>query len=220
HHLMDEVYELFQRDVQTEDNIRERLHNPSGKRLNILLDPQDRKNIFSLEEIHPVCVQYRLRFLDSSLYKNDFPYEAITRIKAFEKKYDVKIEKFKIMAPSRAFNLESINRDPVLLAELSNNRYYFIHKWGNDMAWYKKYLYAPVQTPVIFFITMLVLCAAMSIALPSAWMNVLNFTSAVYLKIWLSLHLFIMFSGIAIWAGMAFDKNFSCYIWDSKYYNN
>jgi hypothetical protein len=59
-----------------------------------------------------------------------------------------------------------------------------------------------------------------SISIPVGWMNIFNLTSEVYLRIWLSIHLFIMFSGIAIWAGMAFDKNFSCYTWDSKYYNN
>ncbi|WP_395062778.1 hypothetical protein [Flavobacterium sp.] len=42
------------------------------------------------------------------------------------------------MAPSKAFNLKKYD-DPLLFAPIGNDYYYLIHKWGNDLAWYKNF---------------------------------------------------------------------------------
>src|SRR5690606_5897121 len=44
---------------------------------------QDR--IYNLNDIKRVCIKYRLRFLDTSYFKGEFPYEAISEIKKLEK---------------------------------------------------------------------------------------------------------------------------------------
>src|SRR5690606_13488469 len=41
----------------------------------------DEGRIYHLSEIKKLCVQYRLRFLDASLFRNEIPYEAISEIK-------------------------------------------------------------------------------------------------------------------------------------------
>ena len=218
--LIDDVHDILDQQIRADEAILERLKTTEPeKELNIVLDAEDRARIFSLTEIRNIAVRYRLRFLDSSFYKNEFPYTAVAEIKTFERKYGVAIQKFKIMAPDHAFNLEDINKDPLLFAQLTDGSYYLIHKWGRDLAWYKKYLFLPLQTPVVFFVTLFSFCCLCALSVPTAWMHILNLTSEVYLRIWLSLHLFIMFTGLCIWAGMAFDKNFSCNTWDSKYYN-
>jgi hypothetical protein len=219
--LVDQVQRILEQSKQSDEKILERLHSTQAEKdLNIQLDAEDRQRVFSIAEIRKTAIRYRLRFLDSSFFKAEFPYEAVAEIKSFEKKYGMQIEHFKIMAPDHAFNLENINKDPLLFVQLTDGSYYLLHKWGRDLAWYKKYLYFPLQNPIIFFSTLLACCALVALSIPGGWMNVImNFEGEHYLRIWLTLHLFIMFTGLCIWAGLAFDKNFSCNTWDSKYYN-
>ena len=210
--LINTAQEILEQSVQADEKILQRLRSTEAeKQLDITLDDEDRKRIFSITDICKVSIRYRLRFLDSAHFKAEFPYEAVAEIKTFERKYGLQVKNFKIMAPDHAFNLENINKDPLLFAQLTDNTYYLLHKWGHDLAWYKKYLFFPLQNPVLFFGTLLLLCGLVSLSVPAAWMNVvMNFTGEVYLRIWLTLHLFIMFTGLCIWAGLAFDKNFSC----------
>ena len=218
--LINQVHELLEEVDRKDETIRHRLKKdtPEGK-LPLRLDDADKQFVFSLEEIKNTCVRYRLRFLKSSFFKAAFPYEALMKIKEFEKKYDVEISSFKIIAPDHAFELQNINKDPLLFAQLSDNTYFLLHKWGKDLAWYKKYLFLPLQNPVIFFLTLLASCAMGSMVIPAQWLNVLNFESEVFLRLWLTVHFFIMCSGIALWIGISFSKNFSCNTWNSKYYN-
>jgi hypothetical protein len=141
------------------------------------------------------------------------------KIKEFEKKYRTEISSFKIIAPDHAFDLQNINKDPLLFAQLNDDSFYLLHKWGKDLAWYKKYLFLPLQNPVVFFITLLAFCAIGALLVPVQWMNVLNLESEVFLRLWLATHFFIMFSGCVLWIGISFSKNFSCNTWNSKYYN-
>ena len=141
------------------------------------------------------------------------------KIKEVEKKYGIEITDFKVIAPDHAFDLQNINKDPLLLAKVSDDAYLLIHKWGKDLAWYKKYIFFPLQNPAIFFLSLLFCCAMVSFMFPVQWMNVMNFESEVFLRLWLGVHFFIMSSGIALWIGISFSKNFSCNTWNSKYYN-
>jgi hypothetical protein len=219
--FLESVEGILEEAAQSHEKILTRLKTTEvEKELNLVLDEADRERIFSITDIRKIAIRYRLRFLDSSFFKAEFPYQAVAEIKAFEKKYGLEVRHFKIMAPDHAFKLENINKDPLLFAQLPNGSYYLLHKWGHDLAWYKKYLFLPLQNPVLFFGTLFVVCGLISLSVPAAWMNVvMNFAGEVYLRIWLTLHLFIMFTGLFIWAGLAFDRNFSCNIWESKYYN-
>ena len=42
----------------------------------------EEEKIYTLEQIKKLCIKYRLRFLDSKVFKGDFPHEAILKIKA------------------------------------------------------------------------------------------------------------------------------------------
>ena len=46
------------------------------------------KNIFHKDTIKSICVQYRLRFLDSNLYKGDYPDNITKVISDIEKKHE------------------------------------------------------------------------------------------------------------------------------------
>lgn len=218
--LINQVHELLEEVNRKDERILQRLkdENPE-KDLLLRIDEQDRNCVFSIGEIKNTCIRYRLRFLKSTYFKAEFPYEALMKIKEFEKKYGVEISNFKIIAPDHAFDLQNVNKDPLLFAQLSDDSYFLLHKWGTDLAWYKNYLFYPLQNPVIFFLTLLAFCALGSLIIPVQWMNVMNFESEVFLRLWLAVHFFIMSSGVVLWLGISFSKNFSCNTWNSKYYN-
>ncbi len=218
--LLDQVYSFLNTDAANDAGIIQRLSNP-GKELSvsreIKIENPDR--IFSYQSIKNISIRYRLRFLESSFYNAGYPYDAIAEIKAFEKKYETTIHSFFIMAPSEAFELENINKDPLLFVRLNNNNFYLIHHWGNDLAWYRKILTWPLQNLKTLLITLFAICLLFAFSLPSSVMNILNFESEMYLRIWLSIHTFIGLLGLTLWAGLSYNKSFSAMNWDSKYYN-
>ena len=96
------------------------------------IDKLDRFKIFHEQQIKIICANYRLRFLDSMYFINDYPAEAISKIRELENIHKTKLDGFKIIAPLEAFKLKKAD-DPLLFAPLGNGYYYLIHKWGNDL---------------------------------------------------------------------------------------
>ena len=218
--LLDQVYEFLNIEAFKDKEVIIRLKEKKESELSFVqLNESDQKRVFSIETIKKTSIKYRLRFLDSSLFRSEFPYEAISEISAFEKKYGMKINSFRIMAPEKAFDLENINKDPILFAQLSKNNFYLLHQWGHDLAWHRKLIYWPIQNFKTLILTLATICFLFSFSLPSSVMNIFNFQSEIYLRIWLTIHTFIVFLGISLWIGISFDKSFSQHNWDSKYYN-
>ncbi len=216
--LLKEVQDLLSEQSDKDLEILSRLKK-NNSHSDIQLDSSESENIFSIDDIRHICIRYRLRFLESVHFKSEYPYDAISEIKAFEKKYNVTIQSFHIIAPSEAFDLENINKDPLLFARLSERNYYLLHQWGNDMKWYRKILAWPLQNLKTFLLTLITICTLLSFALPDSLMHVFTFQSSMYLRIWLSIHMFIGLTGLTLWAGLSYDKSFSEMNWESKYYN-
>jgi len=218
--LMEEVDKILQLSSDKDLDVLQRLklRTDSLASLPFSLEEMDKKNVFSLEDIRTICVRYRLRFLDPSLFKAEIPYQAISNIQAFEKKYDHKIEKFKMIAPDNVFKLQDVNRDPLLLAELGDNTYYLVHKWGSDLSWFRNILCFPFRSIYSFLISCFCLGLAVGFSLPVSWLNVPP-ENEIYLRVWLSVHSFIGLTGFFIFVGAAFNKSFSGMNWKSHYYN-
>jgi hypothetical protein len=160
-------------------------------------------------------VDYRLRFLDSNLFKGDIPQEAITEIKKLNKSHDTELKGFKIIAPSKLFKLENAD-DPILLAPIGNGYYYFIHKWGNDLNAFRKFLVWPVKTLENFIAVMFVISLAATAIVPKG----IFFDNSSRLEfMMLFIFMFKWLLGIALYYGFAKGKNFNEAIWQSKYYN-
>lgn len=215
----DQALSFLQEAEKRDQEVLQRLKNDEGDTTTVNIAALDHENIFTLEQIKAICIRYRLRFLDSKYFKAEFPYEAVLRINEFERKTGKRIEHFKIVAPDQLFNLENINKDPLLFADLGNDRFYLLHKWGNDLAWYKRWLAWPLQSFTTYFISLWVVCFFGSFLLPSSLLHVFNVESEIYLRIWFMIHLFIGLMGTTIWLGLSYDKSFSNLNWNSKYYN-
>jgi hypothetical protein len=219
--LLDQVSSILSASVKKDEDVLYRLHHATMKQLLDVEDivESDQENIFTLNQIKAICLKYNLRFLDSSYFKSEFPYEAITKVKDFEAKYKVKIKNFKVIAPAEVFKLEDCNKDPLLFAQLADNRYYLIHQWGSDLAWYRALVSYPTKSIYSYFIFLWLPAAIIAFGLPFSWLNV-SVENEFSLRLWLTVHSFIALFFFIIFLGSTAHKNFSENSWDSKYYNS
>ena len=174
-------------------------------------DQMETKNIFHLETIKNICVRYRLRFLDSNLFKGEYPKNITKIISDIEKKHDTNLNNFMIMAPSKLFKIKSPD-DPILFIPIGNNYYYLIHKWGEEFNYLRKVLVLPfknIDNLTIFSVLVSVFFALLGkLFIPSLT------SSEVFI-----LFLFLVKGFIFIFFYTFFltRKNFSESIWNSKY---
>jgi hypothetical protein len=219
--LLDQVSSILSTSVKKDEDVLYRLQHAPIKQLLDIEDivGSDKENIFTLNQIKAICLKYNLRFLDSSYFKSEFPYEAISKIKAFESNYNVKINNFKVIAPAELFKLQDCNKDPLLFAQLADNRYYLIHQWGSDLAWYRALVSYPIKSVYSYFIFMWLPAAMIAFGLPFAWLNI-SPESELNMRLWLTVHCFIALFFFVIFLGSTSHKNFSENSWDSKYYNS
>ncbi len=173
------------------------------------------EKIFHLEQIKNVCIDYRLRFLDSNLFKNEIPEEAISAIHNLEKNHNTTLGGFKIMAPSKTFQLLSYD-DPLLFAPIGNNYYYLIHKWGNDLSATRKLAVMPMKSLTHFLIMTMIVSVLITMLIPvnklSQSIPMAGFIE--FLFVWKGV------IAISLYGFFMAGKNFNTRIWNRKYFNN
>ncbi len=214
--LLEEVKAILENNELERQEIKDKLKTKSSTNVNEFeFDLLETDKIFHINQIKKVCIDYRLRFLDSNLFKNEIPEEAITKISALEKAHETSLEGFKIIAPSKAFQLINYD-DPLLFAPIGNDYYYLIHKWGNDLVWYRKLMVAPFKNLMnfVFF------CGIIS-AIIIAVSPVDDLSKDVPMAP-IILFLFMFKAVIATIAYYFFlmGKNFNSEIWDRKFKEN
>ena len=214
--LLDEVRAILENNELERQEIKEKLKSKSSTNVNKFeFDLLETDKIFHINQIKKVSIDYRLRFLDSSLFKNEIPEEAITKISDLEKSHNTKLEGFKIIAPSKAFQLINYD-DPLLFAPIGNDYYYLIHKWGNDLVWYRKLMVLPFKNLKNF----VYFCGIIS-AIIIAVSPMDDLSKDVPLAP-IILFLF-MFKGVIASISYYFflmGKNFNSEIWDRKFKEN
>ncbi|MCA1761988.1 MAG: hypothetical protein ABR574_04315 [Cryomorphaceae bacterium] len=209
---------LFQTDWEREQEISQVLSR--GAVSEALLSPEklDEQNIFELDDIKKLCINYRLRFLSTKHFKSDFPREAMTEIKNVENRSGEKISAFMIMAPSTMFKLEDANKDPLLFTPLSDGRFYLIHKWGGDLSPFRKILAWPFKNLVnlvstIFFISFF-LASIIPIDMLSSNNDFFSFYRAAFAA-WNVIFL----SGMVSFFWFALHQKFSVSAWNDSTFN-
>lgn len=206
--------QLIQDDSSIEKNVLETRYDDDI--FNTLdFDKLESNRIYHISQIEKICVNYRLRFLESNLFKGDLPQEAVQEIKRLNTEHDTELKGFKVMAPSKLFKLKNAD-DPILMAPIGNGYYYFIHKWGNDLHPLRRFLVWPVKTLENFIFTMFVISLVTTALVPKGiFMEEQSGTEFFLLFIFM----FKWFLGMALYYGFAKGKNFNESIWQSKFYN-
>ncbi|MCC4213851.1 hypothetical protein [Leeuwenhoekiella parthenopeia] len=169
--------------------------------------------IFHEKSIKKICVDYRLRFLDSRYFKGTFPQEALSEISRLENEHEISLKGFKIMAPSKMFVLSKTD-DPLLFAPMGNGYYYLIHKWGNDLHPLRKWMMWPFKNFENLIFTILLSSVVATLLVPDGlFTRKQDFSQDVMV-------FFFMFKSIAavvLFYGFALGKNFNTAIWRCQY---
>ncbi|PRP66152.1 hypothetical protein [Nonlabens agnitus] len=215
--ILDQVREILKQDDLVEDAIIARMKSPQKPtpRNSFDFDLLDSDKIYHVDQIRDICVNYRLRFLDTRYFKNEIPQEALNKIKRLEKEHDTTLRGFKIVAPSKMFKLENAD-DPLLFAPIGNGYFYLIHKWGNDLNAFRRAWAWPFKSLENLIICTLLVSLLAAYAVPNGVFS--KDTSGVQFV----LIFFFTFKSIAsmvLYYSFAAGKNFNTAIWNSKYFN-
>lgn len=187
--------------------------NPFSTENNFEFDLLDQKNIFSLEEIKNVCIDYRLRFLDIKYFKGKLPQQAKNKMSQLEELHQTRLEGLKIMAPSIMFRLAKTD-DPLLFVPMGNDYFYLIHKWGKDLHPFRKLRMLPFRN----IWNLIIFLLGVSLVLTALTPMGLFTKNADATAFWMLY--FFMFKAVAsvvLFCGIALGKNFNPAIWNSKY---
>ena len=172
-----------------------------------------KENIFHINTIKSTCIDYRLRFLDMKYFKGEIPLEAIEKIKQMEIDHNKKLNSFKIMAPSIMFRLKKTD-DPLLFIPIGSNYFYLIHKWGNDLAPFRKIRMWPFRSITNLLLTLLFTSYFVTLITPLSIFTKSPDSSGFWI---LFLFMFKALVSIVLFLGVALGKNFNPKIWNSKY---
>ena len=220
--ILDLVNNQLLNDELMENNIKKNLNSCSTTNENIDLVTYNENDVYDLKSIKSIAVKYRLRFLPTKYFKNEIPQEAIFKTKSLEKKNNTSIKNFHILAPATSFDLEDVNKDPLLFAPLKNGKYLLIHQWGTDLAWYKKLSALPLRSLESILISIGFVALFLSLITPT-WL-ILNSAEIDmgyfgYHRIAWFLYAYILISSITTF--ICFSQNIypSEYQWNKKTYN-
>ena len=216
--ILQQIADIFAKDMFEENNVIRNLKNKQKTPEVIELTQFDSNRIYHLDSIQKLSIKYRLRFLHSSYYKQEFPQEAIFKIKELERKNDLHLSSFFLLAPKEVFELGDANADPLLFARLSDNTFYLIHHWGNDLHWSRALLNFPYRGIKEFLISTLLLAFLFQLCIPSSVMMIAPEKEMVF-RLWLTTHCFIAFFSFFIFLGAISNKRFSNTEWRSKFFN-
>ena len=215
--ILREVQEILRQETLKENKISENLSSKNGVMFNRFdFDQLESENIFHIDQIKQICIDYRLRFLSSSYFKGEIPQEAIQKIKHLEKIHEIEIQGFKIMAPSKLFKLEDRD-DPLLFAPIDNDYFYLIHKWGHDLHPLRKMLVWPFKNIVNLTMLVVAISYLVTLMVPNGLFSKNNTTAEFWI---IFFFMFKCIASVVIYYGFALGKNFNPAIWNSKYFNS
>ena len=214
--ILEEVHQILHRSENRDKEVLKEIKQGNNSNNNDF-DPDllETNRIFHINDIYQICIDYRLRFLDSKFFKSNIPYEALIEIKELEKAHETTLRGFKIVAPSKLFKLENAD-DPLLFAPIGNDYYYLIHKWGNDLHPFRKMIMWPFKTLDNFIVLLLVTSFLAALLIPDGLFTHGQTTTEFFMVFFF---VFKWFAGLSIFYGFKKGKNFSTAIWNSKFYN-
>jgi len=214
--LMDEVQRIFDieglKDEKILDALQKNCEEGSNPFYFDLLLPD---KIYHISDIEKICIDYRLRFLNTSSFKGQLPYEAITKIKQLEEEHKTSLKGYKIMAPAKFFRLKNAD-DPLLFAPIGNQYYYLIHSWGNELHPLRRLMMWPFKHLENFIVLLLLLCLLFTALVPNGMFSPQQSTTQFFLIFFFMVK---WVAGMAIFFGVKNGFNFSSSNWNSKYFN-
>ena len=214
--LLSQVKAFLAKDAEQEGRIQETLARSKPAVENLFdFDALESDRIYHVSHIRQICINYRLRFLDTNYFKGSIPREGLQKIKELENIHGIELQGFKIVAPSRLFRLEDKN-DPLLFAPIGNGYYYLVHKWGNDLHPLRRIIAWPLKSVMNALIVLALLSYLLTALIPEGLFSKQGSTAEFWI---IYFFMFKSVAAVAIFYGFALGKNFSPAVWNSKYFN-
>ena len=214
--ILAEVQLILDSQISSEEKITEALGSSKKVYSNdFVFDLLETHRIYHIDQIKKICIDYRLRFLDSRYFKGQIPQKAFDKIKQMELEHNIEMKGFKIMAPSKLFKLEDKD-DPLLFAPIGNGYFYLIHKWGNDLSPFRKLLVWPFKSIVNLTLFTLVISYFATLLVPNGLFSKNDSATEFWI---IYFFMFKCIASVVIFYGFALGKNFNPAIWNSKYFN-
>jgi len=215
--IIEEVNKILAANIFKEKTILNNLksYNKSFELLNE--DGLDKLSIFSPEELKKVCINLRLKFLDSQNYRFDVPYEAILKIKHLNESQKKNLDGFKIMGVAESFKKSNTKSNFALFAPTIMGNYYLVHQWGTRLKWYKKLMAFPLRNFEVLMLTVISFVFLLTMCLPT-FLITLDDTATYWCgyRIAVFFHLLIFFSGVTAYILVGFNKRFSGTVWEEE----
>ena len=212
--IMDQVQEVFEKDRLRENTILNTLQQLDQEQTNAFdLDLVVSDRIFHESQIKKICIDYRLRFLDSRFFKGDYPQAALDEIKFLENKHHITLEGFKIIAPSKMFVLYKTD-DPLLFAPMGNDYFYLIHKWGDDLHPLRKWLMWPYKSFENILITVCMLSICFTLMIPD---GLFSKEQSIEQDVMVFFFMFKSIAAVVLYYAFAQGKHFNSVIWNNKF---
>lgn len=216
---MAEVHLLLAEEQKQDDLLRAMVLS-SGEERPARIRGIDPDRVFHRRTIRDLCIRYRLRFLPGGLFKGSIPNQAIHALRILERKADAPLTGFMLMAPAHRFKLCDSEVDPLLFVPLGGDRFYLVHKWGNDLSAVRSVLNWPFRTPAHLATMVVVMGVLLALVVPTRFI-----TSAPDATFWGAHRLLMMFWSVMVCASFtvfgwfAFFGQFSTEAWNSRYFN-
>src|SRR4051812_16016048 len=131
--LIIEAKRILKKDLFAESKILENLRQYNKSYEVIDEEDVDAGLVFTPAEIKKIAVLYRLKFLESKIYKPEIPYEAVLKIKYLNDTYYKEIKLFKMLALPEAFKNKASTATSVLFVKTNYDNYYLVHRWGGKL---------------------------------------------------------------------------------------
>jgi hypothetical protein len=213
--IIRETHRILRKDLFAEKKILQNLKHYS-KTFEVM-DEEDAEHasVFSLADIRTIAVNHRLKFLESKLYKEDIPYEAILKIKELNNRYHKELKLFQVLSTSESFKGSPKPQPALLFVKTNYDNFYLVHAWGGRIKRSRALLYWPLRRFENLIGTILVSTLLITLVLPT---NLITLDShAVYWSGYRAaafFHLLIFNLGVTAYVTFAFSRNFSSSVWN------
>jgi hypothetical protein len=214
-HLISEANRILKQQLLAEDRILQnlKLYKHSFEVLDE--EEMDPGLIFTIAEIRAIAVTYRMKFLESSLFKPEIPYEAVLKLKRLNEEFKKELRFFFILSHPMSFRNKELNAESVLFVKTNADNYFMVHRWGTKMSGWRKVKYFPMQNFETLLSTILVFTLALTLSLPTAFITLdsraeywSGYRAAAFF------HLLIFNLGMTAYVTFAFTKNFTASTWN------
>lgn len=215
--LLDQANEILRKDLFKEEKVLQNLRQYSRSFDVMENDDCEQENLFTLSEIKAVAITNRLKFLESSAYKKEIPYEAICLIKDLNRQYGKDLKAFKILGLPEAFSDKESNYQRSLFVKTSADYYLLLFQWGSKIKRARKVRYWPMRTFENLGISIFSFTLIVTLSLPTFLITLDQ--DAEYWSGYRGgtfFHLLFFFTGFTAYLTFAFGINFSSSIWDRR----